>query len=157
MPNALDTFCDQRAAAGQVNAALKETSELLRDLQIQVKAVTCVDELRLLVQQEQSWLTEAQRILNEVRSLQAQDKRRFRDGVIGRWTLALVFALASAFVVGAGYSLATKPYATEIVALRSRMDFAEFVERRVVTMTPAERRQFEALMRWDVPATKRDR
>jgi hypothetical protein len=34
------------------------------------------------------------------------------------------------------------------------MDFAEDVEHRAVTMTPAERRQFDALMRWNV-STKR--
>jgi hypothetical protein len=28
------------------------------------------------------------------------------------------------------------------------MEFVEVVERRVVTMTPAERRQFDALMKW---------
>lgn len=42
----------------------------------------------------------------------------------------------------------TKPYASELAELRAREEFAEFVERRFVTMTPAERRQFDALMKW---------
>lgn len=47
---------------------------------------------------------------------------------------------------------ATRPYQTELAALRSKMDFAEFVEHRVLTMTPTERLQFDALMRWNVRA-----
>jgi hypothetical protein len=62
----------------------------------------------------------------------------------------LVFALASAAAAGAGYSWWTKPYAAELEILRSRMEFATFVEHRVLTMTPAERRRFDALMKWDV-------
>jgi hypothetical protein len=31
------------------------------------------------------------------------------------------------------------------------MDFAEVLERRFVTMTAAERRQFDVLMRWNAP------
>jgi hypothetical protein len=38
-----------------------------------------------------------------------------------------------------------------LAALRSRVGFADFVEHRVLTMTPAERRQFEALMTWKPP------
>jgi hypothetical protein len=32
--------------------------------------------------------------------------------------------------------------------LRSRVGFADFVQHRMLTMTPAERRQFDALMKW---------
>ena len=76
--------------------------------------------------------------------------RRFRPAVIRRWALALVFALASATGAGAGYAWATRPYQAELAALRSRMEFAEFVEHRALTMTPAERRQFDALMKWSM-------
>jgi hypothetical protein len=31
------------------------------------------------------------------------------------------------------------------------MEFATFVEHRVLTMTPTERRQFDALMKWKSP------
>jgi hypothetical protein len=71
---------------------------------------------------------------------------RFWPGVMRRWTVAVIFALASAAVGGAGYAWWTKPYAAE-VALRSRAAFADFVEHRVLTMSPAERRQLNMLMR----------
>jgi hypothetical protein len=34
------------------------------------------------------------------------------------------------------------------------MDFAESVEHRALTMTPAERRQFDALMKWNALAKR---
>jgi hypothetical protein len=63
----------------------------------------------------------------------------------------VIFALASAAVGGAGYAWWTKPHAAELAALRSRIEFASFVEHRVVTMTPAERWQFDRLMKWNAP------
>jgi hypothetical protein len=89
--------------------------------------------------------------VSEVRSLREQDMLRFWPGVIRRWTIALVFALASAAVGGAGYAWWTKPYAAELASLRARAEFATFVEQRVLTMAPAERRQFDALMKWKQP------
>jgi hypothetical protein len=76
---------------------------------------------------------------------------RFWPGVIRRWTVALLFALVSAAIAGAGYAWWTEPYAAELASLRSRAEFASFVEHRVLTMTPAERRQFDALMKWKPP------
>lgn len=151
MANALDTFREQRVAAGQVYAALKETSELLRGLQSQVKALTRIDELKALVQQEDRWLGEAQRLMAEIRRLQEGALGRHQPPVIRRWALALIFALGSAAASGAGYAWVTRPYQTELAAVRSRMDLSEFVEHRVLTMTPAERREFDALMKWNAP------
>jgi len=61
--------------------------------------------------------------------------------------IALVFALASASAAGAGYAWVTNPYASELATLRSRAEFDSFVDRRLLTMTAAERRQFDALMK----------
>ena len=72
---------------------------------------------------------------------------RFWPGVVRRWVIALAFALASAVAAGAGYAWVTKPYATELAAVRSRVELADLVQHRIVTMTPAERRQFDTLMR----------
>ena len=41
--------------------------------------------------------------------------------------------------------VSSRPYAAEIAALRSRAEFVDLVEQRVVTMTGSERRQFDAL------------
>lgn len=154
MANALDTFREQRVAAGQVYAALRETSELVRRLQGQVNALARIDELKSLLEQEDRWLHEAQRVVAELRHLRDEEVRQFRPAVIRRWTLALIFALASAGATGAGYAWWTRPYQAELDTLRSRMELVEFVEHRALTMSPAERRQFDALMKWNA-STKR--
>jgi hypothetical protein len=96
-------------------------------------------------------LTRAQLAVSEVRSFREEDMLRFWPAVLRRWAVALVFALASAAAAGAGYAWWTKPYAAELAALRSRVGFVDFVEHRVLTMTPAERRQFDTLMKWKPP------
>ena len=98
---------------------------------------------RAVLRQEQDWLTRAQLVVSEVRSFREHDMLRFWPGLMRRWTIAVIFALASAAVGGAGYAWWTKPFAGELASLRSRAEFATFVEHRVLTMTPAERRQFE--------------
>ena len=69
-------------------------------------------------------------------------------GVAYRWITALAFALVSAFAVGAGYGWIAKPYAAELEAIRPQADLGLFVEHRMSTMTPTERRQLDALMKW---------
>jgi hypothetical protein len=149
MPNALDTFRAQREAADHVHARLTEITDLLARLQSQVDAVTANAEMRALLQQEQSWLAQLQGAIGDVRRLREQERQRFWPGVWRRWVLALGFALASAAASGAAYAWVARPYQAELAALRSQTDFAEFVEHRVLTMTPAERRDFDALMRWN--------
>lgn len=101
MPNALDMFREQRAAAGDVCARLQEVCDLLGGLQNRVNALTRIDELQSLLQQEQSWLEKAQRTLVEIRALHDEDEiRRSRPGVMRRCALAVVFALASATAAG---------------------------------------------------------
>jgi len=154
MANALDTFREQRVAVGHVYAALRETSELIRGLQSQVSALTRIDELKTLLQEEDRWLHEAQRVVAEMRRLRDEELRQLRPAVIRPWVLALIFALASAAATGAGYAWWAQPYQAELAALHSRMDFAESVEHRAITMTPAERRQFDALMKWNTSAKR---
>lgn len=154
MTNALDAFREQRVAAGQVYAVVRETAALISELQTQVKALSGMDELRALLQQEERWLRETERTVAEVRRLREEEMRRLRPAVMRRWALGLVFALVSAAAAGAGYAWVTQPHEAELAALRSRMEFTELVERRIVAMTPAERRQFDALMKRS-PSTKR--
>jgi len=61
----------------------------------------------------------------------------------------LAFAPASAWAAGAGYAWVTEPHAAELASLRSRVEFADFVEDRILRMTSAERRQFDTLMKSD--------
>lgn len=149
MPTAIDTFRAQREAADGVYARLTEVSQLLHDLRGQADALVHNDELQAVLQRERSWLDQAQRTIEEARRWRELEMRRFWPAVWRRWMLALAFALASAAAAGAGYAAVMRPGAAEIAALRERLAFAEFVERRVVTMTPGEHRQFDLLMKWN--------
>jgi hypothetical protein len=150
MPSAIDVFREQREAAEQLHARVQEVAVLLGQVRQQVNALASDDAFRTVLRQEQDWLTRAQLAVSEVRSFREQDMLRFWPGVIRRWAVALVFAVASAAAAGAGYAWWMRPYAAELASLRSRAEFASFVEHRVLTMAPAERRQFDALMKWDV-------
>ena len=151
MPSAIDMFREQREAAEQLHGRVQEISALLDRLRHQINSLALNDDLRAMLRQEQDWLTRAQLAVSEVRSFREQDMLRFWPGVIRRWAVAFVFALASAAAAGADYAWWTKPYAAELAVLRSRIEFPSSVEHRVVTMTPAERRQFDRLMKWNSP------
>lgn len=81
----------------------------------------------------------------EVRAWREHEARQFLQSGARRWALALVFALASAGIAGAGYAYVARPYEDELRALRARAAFVESIEDRVITMTPVERRKFEEL------------
>jgi hypothetical protein len=148
MANPIDVFREQRAVAGEVYATLKDVAALLSSLKEQADGLIPIHELRELLDQERAWLLEAQRTLSQIRDLRASELLRPRMSRLALWTATLAFALASAVAVGAGYAWVTKPYATELAELRAREEFAEFVERRFITMTPTERRQLDTLMKW---------
>jgi hypothetical protein len=63
-----------------------------------------MDELKALLQQEERWLRETERVVAEVRRLREEEMRRLRPAVVRRWALALVFALVSAAAAGASYA-----------------------------------------------------
>jgi hypothetical protein len=71
-----------------------------------------------------------------------------------RWVLVCAFALVSVTLAGAGYAWVSQPYATENATLRSRAELADRIERRLLTMTPADRQQFERLMRLTAPPNR---
>jgi hypothetical protein len=68
--------------------------------------------------------------------------------------VAALFALGSAAVFGAGYVWATRPQDAELVSLWQRVEVLDSVAQRVLTMTPAERRQFEVLMGGNAPSKR---
>jgi len=154
MPTALDTFRALREAADGVHARLTEVSQLLHQLRGQADALARNDELHAVLKREQSWLDQAQRTIEEARRWRQVEMQRFWPGVWRRWALALVFGLASAAAAGAGYAWVTNPYASELATLRSRAEFDSFVEHRLLTMTAAERRQFDALMKWKAESNR---
>jgi hypothetical protein len=152
MSNAIDVFREQRQAADQVHARLTDISTLLWQLRQEVAALALNQDLRAVLQQEQSWLERAQQAVSTIRSFREQDMAQFWPGSLRRSLVALLFALFSAAAGGAGYAWITRPYAAELAALRSQVEFADYVQHRIVAMTPTERRQFDLLMRFNTAA-----
>ena len=153
MPNAIDAFRAQREAAEAVYERLQEIAGLLAKVRQEVDAVAGNAALRTLLQREETWLTQASRTITEVREWRELEARQFLPGVARRWAVALVFALASAWIADAGYAYVAKPHEDELRDLRARAAFVESIEDRVITMTPAERRKFDEL--FPRPAARR--
>jgi ribosomal protein L11 methylase PrmA len=147
MSSALEAFKAQREAVDQVNVRLAEVAELVRSLQTQVESIGRDQQLREVLRDEQNWLQRAERFVVEVRALREEELRRFWPAVWRRWLIAVAFALAAAAAFGAGHVWATRPYEDELVTLRSRVELLDFVAQRIITMTPSERRQFDALIK----------
>jgi hypothetical protein len=146
MGNALDAFRAQREAAEQLHAQLTVVSARLVTLHEQIAGLALNHELKAMLRDEQTWLAQVQDTVGEVRRWRQQEMPRFWWALVWRWTVACAFAVASTGLAGAGYAWVTRPYAAEITTLRPRAEFADRIERRLLTMTPAERRQFERLM-----------
>jgi len=146
--NALDLFRAQQEAVEQVLARLNDAAGLLTRLNDQVTQLGHDRELRQLLQEERTWLDTAHRLVNETRRWREEEARRYWPGLLHRWIAASLFALASAYVAAVGYARVTKPFAEELETLRPRAELGQMVEDRMSTMTPAERRQLDVLMKW---------
>ena len=148
MSNALDLFRAQQAAVEQVLDRLNDVAGLLARLNDQVTQIADDRELRQLLQEERTWLDAAHSLLNETRRWREEESRRCWPALMYRWIAASLFALASVYVAAVAYARVTKPFAQELEALRPRAELGQLVEDRMSTMTPAERRQLDALMKW---------
>lgn len=156
MPSALDAFRAQRDAAEGVYEQVQRVAVLIERLTADVDAVANNAELKRVLHDEQEWLAHAERTIAEVRRWREEERRRFWPGIVRRWVLALAFAIMSAAAAGAGYVWVMKPYDAEIADLRARLAMMEYVEHRIVTLTPAERRQFDILMGWNRTQERRE-
>ncbi len=149
MSSALDAFRAQREAADAVHARLTEVATLLRDLREETHALANNEAFRKLLQDEQTWLVRAEHTITSIRHHREWEVHRFWPAVWRRWAVAAAFVVLTAAAAGAGYAWIARPYETELATLRARVEFLDAVARRVLTMTPTERRQFDALMKWD--------
>jgi len=154
MSSALDAFRAQKDAVEQIHARVTEMSDLLRTIQGQVESIAGNPTLRRFVSDETNLLEQTQRTLRELRAFREEERRRFWPSVWRRWAVALVFALASAAAFGAGYVWAARPHDAELAALRARLELLDYVAQRVLKMTPAERSQFDTLMKWGEPSKR---
>jgi len=150
MPNAIEMFRAQRDAADQVHARLTDVASLLHELQAQVVALTGNRQLRDLLHEEQTLAARTETLLTQLQYVRECEVRRYWPAVWRRWALASAFALASAWTAGAGYGWATREVVVN-AAPRTPAELATLVQRTMATMTPAERRQLELLMKGQRP------
>jgi hypothetical protein len=146
MPSAIETFRAHREAVEQVHTRLLEVSRLMAQLSTQASALAADKEFRAVLQEQQRWLVEARQHVAEVRYFRQSMDHRW-PAQLRRWALAGVFALASAIAAGAGFGVVTKRGAAEDTLLRNRAAFGETILERLDAMTPAERRQFDRLLK----------
>jgi hypothetical protein len=151
MSSALDAFRSQREAADEVHARLTEVATLLRGIRDETPAPAKIEALRKLLQDEQTWLVRAEHTIASIRRHREWEVQRFWPAVWRRWAVAAAFVILTAAATGAGYAWIARPYETELATLRARIEPLDAVARRVLVMTPTERRQFDVLMKWDAP------
>ena len=154
MSSALEAFRAQREAVEELHSRVQDVTNLLKSLSDQADALASNPRFRQLMQDEAKWLARAEDTVREVRAFREDELRRFWPAVWRRWAIALVFAVVSAAAFGAGYAWASRPLEGELRSLRARVELLDFVAQRVITMTPAERREFDALMKWSSPAKR---
>lgn len=147
MGSALDAFREQREAVEALHVRVIEVAALIARVRSEVDLIARHETLRGVLQDEQRWLEQTRQAVSEVRAWREEEARSYWPAVARRWVVAGMFALLSASIAGTMYARVTRPYEAEMTYLRQRQDFAEAVERRMLTMTAAERRQFDALMK----------
>jgi hypothetical protein len=148
MPSAIETFRAQREAIEQVQSRLLEVSRLLTQLSTQATTLAADKELRAVLQEEQRWLAEARQMVAEVRYFRQSVDHRW-PAQLRRWVLPILFALASATAAGIGHGVLAARDLDAVASLRARASYADAIHKRLQAMTPAERRQFERLIRPD--------
>jgi hypothetical protein len=147
MPNALDMFKALREAAEALHAKLTEVAAQVSSLQQGLDHLALDTTLKETLKAEQAWLTKVQELLQQEQAFRESQFERFRPSILWRWVLACAFALATMGATGAGYVWAARPYKAELTQLRDQAALADLIERRLAAMTPAERQQFERLMK----------
>ena len=152
MASALDVFRAQREAAEEVQKRLREATDALHALRQDLCNLASDRTFRQLLHDERAWLAQAQNLISQVERVRHDEINRFWPAVWKRWTMVVVLVLATGLATGAGYVWAARPYEAELASLRAGVELGDTVARRVLQMTPAERRQFEVLMKWREPS-----
>ena len=151
MSSALDEFRVQREAVEGIGNQLAAVGAMLKELRRQADALVEDPHLRSYLTEGRALVDHTQALLRELRALREDERRRFWPGVWRRWSVAITFALLASGMFGAGYELARRPDAAELTTLRARVELLDYVAQRVLKMSPAERREFDALMKLNEP------
>jgi hypothetical protein len=151
MSSALDAFRAQQEAVEALHARLVEVRELVRGIKGDADALVHADGFRKVLQDEERWLRRAEDLVTRVQYFRQAEASRFWPAVWRRWAVAIALATITGFAGGAGYVWAGRPYELELASLRERADLGDFVARRILSMTPVERRQCEAILTGTAP------
>lgn len=147
MSSALEMFKQQKAAVEELLVIARGLEASLASARGELDALSRHDALRSILTEEQRWLARTEDAVRTVRAWREQERREYWPLIAWRWVVAVAFALLASVAAGGGFFLAARPYADEIAYLRSRNAFADALETRMVRMTPAERRQLDALLK----------
>jgi hypothetical protein len=85
-----------------------------------------------------------QHVLHGAQRWRDRESRELRRRTLWKWSIAIAFVVNAASA--AGFIWARQLYASELERLQSQAALADVLERRLSTMTPAQRRQFERLL-----------
>lgn len=151
MSNALEMFRQQREAVEGLHADITRVADVIMKARTDLDALARHETLRTLLVEEQRWLQRTEEAVREARAWREQEVRGHWPALAMRWLAAGMFAVAVSASAGAGYAWVTQPYARENADLHLRLDFVEALERRMLQMTPAERRQFDGLLKGALP------
>ena len=151
MSNALEMFRQQREAVETLNSQVVRLGVAIAQARADLDALARHESLRSLLAEEQRWLQRTEDAVRAVRVWRTEDAQSYWSGVVKRWIVAGVFAWVSAAIAGATYARVVKPFADENAYLRLRHDFVESLERRMLQLTPAERRQLDTLLKGALP------
>lgn len=147
MPNALDMYRAQQTAANEVHAKLSEVAALVQRVRAEVNALAQDQRLQEVLRQEKTWLDQAERTVKEVQRWRDLEAFRFWPGVVYRWAFALVFTLFAVWIAGAGYAWVSADRDRELTDLHSRLERLNSIEQRISTLSPAEQKQLESLLK----------
>jgi hypothetical protein len=151
MSNALEMFRQQREAVEGLREEVTRVGTAIAQARADLDALARHETLRSVLAEEQRWLQKTEDAVRQVRAWREQDARGYWPAVVKRWLVTGAFALATAASAGAGYAWVVKPYSQENAYLRLRHDYLESLERRMLQMTPAERRQLDGLLKGALP------
>ena len=144
---ALDEFRAQRDAVEDVRTRLDLVARLLAQLRDETDALVRDERLARLFENERACLAKAQELIAQVRYWRESEINRLWPAVWRRWALAMALTFVTALIGGVGYGWSNRTQHAEIERLRQRHEFMDAMAERFLEMTPAERQQFEALMR----------
>ena len=151
MSSSFEMFRQQRELLAALNQEAMHLSSAIERVRADLKAIAQHEALRDTLIQEQRWVQRTEAAVHAAQEWQRATARHVWPHMVWRWAALTTLALAATLLSVGIYAWVTKPYADEVAYLRARLAFVEQLERRMLQMTPAERRTFDALLKGASP------